>query len=227
MIWSDKGFLLSKLSFQENSLIANFYSKHHGKCAGIIYGATSKKIKNYLQNGNELYLEYHSKNENALGYFKVEIINPYTSKFFSERIKLNCIISMLELIKILTVEGQENIKIYDLINKFYFLINQEKWFAEYVFWELSLLKFIGFDLNIKDFCKNELIDNNTKYYIENSYKKMVVPNFLVENYDYEKVTNKDIYNSLNLISEYMKKNIFIPNNINFPHSRMNFIKNFK
>ena len=47
----------------------------------------------------------------------------------------------------------------------------------------------------------------------------------LENYDYEKVTNKDIYNSLNLISEYMKKNIFIPNNINFPHSRMNFIKN--
>ena len=45
MIWSDKGFLLSKLAFQENSIIANFYTKKHGKCAGIIYGATSKKFK--------------------------------------------------------------------------------------------------------------------------------------------------------------------------------------
>ena len=106
MTWSDKGFLLSKLSFQENSVIANFYTKKHGKCSGVIYGATSKKIKNYLQKGNELYLEYNSKNENTLGYFKVEIINPHTSKFFSDKKKLNCIVSMLELIKILTVEGQ-------------------------------------------------------------------------------------------------------------------------
>ena len=82
MIWSDKGFLLSKLAFQENSIIANFYTKKHGKCSGIIYGATSKKIKNYLQNGNELYLEYHSKNENALGYFKIEIIKPLYIKIF-------------------------------------------------------------------------------------------------------------------------------------------------
>lgn len=87
MIWSDKGFLLSKLAYQENSIIANFYTKQHGKFSGIIYGATSKKLKNYLQNGNELYLEYKSKNENTLGYFKVEIINPYTSKFFSEKKK--------------------------------------------------------------------------------------------------------------------------------------------
>ena len=142
MNWSDKGFLLSKLSFQENSVIANFYTKKHGKCSGVIYGATSKKIKNYLQKGNELYLEYNSKNENTLGYFKVEIINPHTSKFFSDKKKLNCIVSMLELIKILTVEGQENIKIYKLINELFKLLNNENWSVEYVFWELNLLKFI-------------------------------------------------------------------------------------
>ena len=154
MIWSDKGFLLSKLAFQENSIIANFYTKKHGKCSGIIYGATSKKIKNYLQNGNELYIEYHSKNENALGYFKIEIINPYTSKFFSDKKKLNCIVSMLDLIKTLTVDNQENIKIYKLINEFFFLIKKIGLKNIYL-WELDLLKFIGFDLNIKDYCKYE------------------------------------------------------------------------
>tara|TARA_B100000963_G_scaffold351021_1_gene362036 strand:+ start:1221 stop:1904 length:684 start_codon:yes stop_codon:yes gene_type:complete len=227
MNWTDKGFLLSKLAFQENSIIANFYTKKHGKCSGIIYGATSKKIKNYLQNGNELFLEYNSKNENALGYFKVEIINPHSSKYFSEREKLNCIVSMLELIKVLTVDGQENIKIYQLIQDLFFLLNKEDWFIEYVFWELNLLKFIGFDLNIKDFCKNEIIDNNKVYFVENSFKKIIVPNFLVEKYDNKKISNKDIYNSLNLISEYMKKNIFLPNNVNFPISRQNFINHFK
>ncbi len=226
MIWSDRGFLLSKVIFQENSIIANFYTKNHGKSSGIIYGATSKKIKSYLQNGNELYLEYHSKNDNTLGYFKAEIINPFTAKFFQDKKKLNCIISMLALIKILTVDGQENIRIYKLLDDFFILLNKENWEIDYVFWELSLLKFIGYDLNIKEFCKYEVISNQKKYFIQNSTKKLIVPNFLIEK-DNENIIDKDIYNSLNLISEYMKKNIFIPNNINFPSVRQNFINHFK
>ncbi len=226
MIWVDKGFLLTKIPFQENSIIANFYTKEHGKFSGIIYGATSKKIKNYLQNGNELYLEYHSKNDNALGYFKIEIIEPFTSKFFSEKRKLNCIVSVLELIKILTVDGQENQKIYNLINELFILLNNQNWEVEYVFWELRLLKYIGFDLNISEFSKFEIIDNKKRYFIENYSKKIIVPNFLIENNE-KNITNKDIYNSLNLISEYLKKNILIPNNINFPFSRNNFINYFK
>ena len=226
MIWTDTGFLLSKIAFQENSIIANFYTKKHGKCAGIIYGATSKKIKNYLQNGNELYLEYHSKSDNTLGYFKIEILKPYTSKFFSEKIKLNCIVSTLDLIKILTVYGQENSKIYSLIDKLFLLLNDENWKSDYVFWELDLLKYIGFDLNLIDYCKYDKIENKKKYFIESISKKLKVPNFLVENIE-EDISDRDIYDSLNLISEYMKKNIFIPNNINFPTSRLNFINYFK
>lgn len=226
MIWTDTGFLLSKIAFQENSIIANLYTKKHGKCAGIIYGATSKKIKNYLQNGNELYLEYHSKSDNTLGYFKTEILRPYTSKFFSEKIKLTCIVSMLDLIKILTVEGQENSKIYDLIDRLFILLDNENWKSDYIFWELNLLKYIGFDLNIIDYCKQEETENKKKYFIESASKKLIVPNFLVENIK-ENISDRDIYNSLNLISEYMKKNIFIPNNINFPISRQNLINYFK
>ena len=59
MNWTDTGILLSKNKFQENSTIVNFYTKNHGKCSGIIFGASSKKIKNYLQIGNELHLNYN------------------------------------------------------------------------------------------------------------------------------------------------------------------------
>ena len=61
---------------------------NYGKRSGIIYGATSKKIKNYLQNGNELFIEYHSKNENTLGYFKIEIIQATTPKYFTDKKKV-------------------------------------------------------------------------------------------------------------------------------------------
>ena len=133
---------------------------------------------------------------------------------------------MLELIKILTVEGQENVKIYDLINEFFKILNNKNWEIDYIYCELSLLKFIGFDLDISKYCKSEIVENKKKYFIENSSKKITVPNFLIEKKK-GNISDEDIFNSLNLISEYLKKNILIPNNINFPFSRNNFIKYFK
>ena len=58
MNWDDEGFLISKNRYSENSLISEVYTKSHGKVSGIIFGGTSKKIKNYLQIGNKVYLNY-------------------------------------------------------------------------------------------------------------------------------------------------------------------------
>ena len=60
MIWDDIGFLLNKNRYNENSLISEIYTKNFGKVSGIIFGGTSKKIKNYLQIGNKLYVNYKS-----------------------------------------------------------------------------------------------------------------------------------------------------------------------
>ena len=62
MRWEDQGFLLSKNRYSENSVIAEFFTKNHGKVSGMIFGATSKKIKNYLQLGNKFYINFNSKN---------------------------------------------------------------------------------------------------------------------------------------------------------------------
>ena len=53
MHWDDIGYLISKNKYNENSVIADFFTEQHGKCSGMIFGATSKKIKNYLQIGNK------------------------------------------------------------------------------------------------------------------------------------------------------------------------------
>ena len=161
-----------------------------------------------------------------MGYFKIEIITPSTSKFFSEKIKLSCIVSILDLVNLLTVEGQQNEKIYNLIKNIFLNLDNKNWIANYIYSELELLRYIGFDLNIKEFCKSEVTNNIKNYFINTSSKKLMVPNFLVEN-SYNNISKADIYNSLVLISEFMKKNIFIPNSLNFPVSRLNFINNFK
>ena len=118
MIWIDSGFLLSKYRYNENSLIADIYTKNHGKVAGIIFGGTSKKLKNYLQIGNKVHVNFNSKNSNNIGYFKVEIGEAISPLYFDDSLKLLCISSAMNLIKILTAESQKSEEIYDLIKDF-------------------------------------------------------------------------------------------------------------
>ena len=127
MTWDDTGFLLSKNRYNENSLIAEIFTKNHGKMPGIIFGGTSKKIINYLQTGNQLFLNYNSKSDNRIGYFKIEIFKAYSPIYFDNSQKLNCIISSMNLIKLLTAESQINIKIYNLIDEFYSVISNDNW----------------------------------------------------------------------------------------------------
>ena len=119
MNWDDNAYLISKNRYSENSIIAEVFSENYGKIAGIIFGGTSKKIKNYLQIGNKIHVNYNVKSPTRIGYFKIEIVKALTLLYFDENQKLSCISSAMNLIKILTAEAQSNKKIFILINHFF------------------------------------------------------------------------------------------------------------
>ena len=156
MNWSDEGFLISKNRYNENSLIAELFTKDKGKISGIIFGGTSKKIKNYLQLGNKLHVNYNSKNENRIGYFKIEILNAYTPLYFDHKQKLSCITSAMNLIKILTAESQSNDKVYFIIQNLFLILKEKDWIKKYIFWELELLKILGYDLALENLVEKDL-----------------------------------------------------------------------
>ena len=226
MIWSDYGYLLGKNKFGENSMIVQFFTENHGKISGIVYGATSKKIRNYLQIGNKFYISHNSKNENKLGYLKIEIDKILTPLFFEDKKKLSCILSSMNLIKLLTVDNQSNVKIFNLINKFYNFLKEYNWINKLIFWELELLKHIGYDLELSNIVSEEIIDGKKLYFVAKNDEKKYVPNFLVEN-------NNDVldYGQINsgfkLITDYLDKSKLRQNNISHPKSRIDFMNNIK
>ena len=226
MNWNDSGFLLSKNKYNENSIIAEIFTEHHGKCSGIIFGATSKKIKNYLQTGNMLHINNTYKNDGKIGYFKVEILKALSPLYFDNKKKLMCLSSAMNLIKLLTVESQENSKIFKLINDFFVILANKNWVKEYIFWELKLLKLVGYDLELNKIVNKEIINNKTTYYVQSSTEKKIVPNFLVD-FDYDEFDNNNLLNGLKLVGDYLEKNILIPNNLNYPTQRLDFIKILK
>jgi len=226
MNWDDTGFLISKLKYNENSVIADFFSKDHGRTSGIIFGASSKKIKGYLQIGNKFHINCNFKNDSKIGAIKPEILSPNAPFYFNERKKLHSIISAMSMVKLLTAENQKNEKIYELIENFFYILNKDDWIKSYLFWELELLKLLGYDLNLSKIVKKSKIDNGYEYYVESSIEKKIVPNFLIENqtnnFDY-----KELIKGYNLVTNYLEKNIFIPNNISQPFQRLDFINLLK
>ena len=226
MIWDDSGFLLSKNKYNENSLIVEIFTKDHGKTSGIIFGGTSKKIKNYLQIGNNLYVNYNSKSENTIGYFKVEIQNALSPLYFDDYQRLSCISSAMHLVKILTAESQKNLNIYTILQNFYILLKGDNWIKDYIYWELELYKTLGYDLDFKSIVDEKIIDNEKHYITKSVTEKRIIPSFLVEkNKSPENL--KDLLKGLKLVSDYLEKSILKPNNLNQPLSRQQFINNLK
>ena len=226
MNWDDNAYLISKNRYSENSIIAEVFTENHGKISGIIFGGTSKKIKNYLQVGNKIHVNYNTKSPTRIGYFKIEILKALTPLYFDENQKLSCISSAMNLVKLLTAEAQSNKEIFILIDKFFEMLASNNWIQEYIFWELELLKLLGYDLELKNIVQKEIVNEKVNYFVKSSSEKKIIPNFLIDR-KYENVDLKNLLKGLKLVTDYLEKSILKPNNLNIPSSRTHFVNLLK
>ena len=130
------------------------------------------------------------------------------------------------LVKLLTVDNQSNPNIYKLIGDFYTILENKNWINKLIFWELELLKLIGYDLELKNIVTEEIIDDKKLYFDLNNNEKKYIPNFLVEKNNEVDDFNQ-IFNGLKLIGDYLDKSILRPNNISHPKSRIEFLNVIK
>ena len=221
MMKIDEGFLINKFKYNENSIIADFYTRENGRTSGIIFGGMSKKIKGYLEIGNYFHLNLNSKNESKILSIKAEILKANTPVYFNNQKKLHCIISAMSLIKNLTPENENNIEIFNLIENFFNILEKKNWLKNYINWELMLLKYLGYDLNLKNIVQKENVNNTEVYYVKSSTQKKIVPNFLIKE-NIEIVDKIEILKGLTIVTNYMEKNIFSPNNMKIPAQRKEF-----
>ena len=220
MNWQDKGYLLSLNKYNENSSIAEFYTENNGKIVGVIFGSTSKKIKSYLLIGNKFHINSKLREDGRLGYLKVEIDEIKTPVYLENKKKLFCIIYCMNLIKILTAENENNIEIFNLLEKLFKIIELDNWLVEFLYLELNILKSIGYDINFKDYVIDKNINGQTKYIVDSSQK--IIPNFLID----KKISPenlKDIYSGFSIVGDFLDKTIIKPNNKNYPSSRNDFV----
>ena len=221
MNWEDECYLLSKRKFRENANIINVFTKSKGKVSGVVYGGNSRKIRNYLQLSNKLFVIYNSKNENKAGYFKTELIKPVSPSYFNDKKRTSALISLCSILNILLPELQPNQSIFKSFEKFIESLNLENWVILYIFFELNLIKNLGYDPNLSKF-KNDVTsaDEIKKIKIESFYYE--VPEYLISKKIPDKASNYLIKKSLYFTRHIIQNRFFIPNNLTFPKSRILF-----
>ena len=219
MIWEDECYLLSKRKFRENANIINIFTKEKGKVDGIVYGGTSRKIRNYLQISNKLFVSHSSKNENKIGYFKTELIKPISPLYFNDKERTSALISICSLLNTLLPEAQQNKKIYNSFEKLINSINLENWIFIYIFFELNLIKDLGYDTNLDQYSPNESKNNDIlKIKIDGYIYE--IPNYLIFKKIPLEFNNTLIRKSLYFTRNVLQNKFFIPNNLLFPKSRV-------
>ena len=219
MNWQDEGFLLSKIKFRENANIINVFTNTHGKVSGIVYGGNSRKIRNYLQISNKIFVFHSSKAENRIGYFKVELVQAISPKYFNNKKKTTCLLSVSSILNLLLPESQPYKNLFTSLEIFLKKLDQENWAVNYVYWELNLLKELGFDPFLEQFSKN--IDETVNYkIIEIDKVRYQVTNFLLKKKNDVAIDNKNLSTALSFTRNLLSNKFFLPNNLTLPKARI-------
>jgi DNA repair protein RecO (recombination protein O) len=212
MQWSDEGYLLSKNNFNENSIIIEAFTLRHGKYSGLVYGGASRKQKKIFQIGNKILLNWKSTGENKTGYFTVELIKPIAPSFFDDKRRSACILSLTSILKILLPERQINPKIYNSFEMMINNLNSKNWIELYIHWELSLIKELGYEVNLLNEKNNESKVSN---FIEINNKSLKIPKIFLKN-NIHTFYNNEIREALTFNKELLLENFIYPNGLRFP-----------
>ena len=217
MYWQDEGYLLSKINYSENSVIIEVLTLNHGKYKGIVYGGTSRKIKKYLQIGNQIFLIWKSKREDKIGYFTTELIRPVSPLFFDNKMKITCISSASSIMRIILPERQINKKIYTLYENLINNLQNDTFIFSYIFWEFNIIKELGFEVSLPSVKLNDKA-NSKNYHISINDKSFLIPEFLIT----KKISNaskEQIKQALFLNKFLILENFLDHNNFKLPLSR--------
>lgn len=147
MQWTDHGILLKKQKFGETSRILTFFTPQRGKHVGLYRGSAS----NLLHMGEHFQVLWKSRLSEHLGtWSNIECLtsSPFVHILNSAG-KLYALSSALFLTEKFLAERDPHPKLYEDLCFFIETLKKEEdsWILVYIFYEVSLLREIGFGLD--------------------------------------------------------------------------------
>ncbi len=149
MDWHDTGTVLAVRRHGETAAILEVFTGAHGRHAGVVRGATSRRIAPALQPGTELDVTWRARLEEHLGHFTVEPVKSRAVALMGGRLELAALNAVTALLVFALPEREPHPALYRRTVALLDMIGaDDAWPLAYLRWELALLEELGFGLDL-------------------------------------------------------------------------------
>lgn len=147
MEWQDQGTVLSARRHGEHAAILEVFTETRGRHAGVVRGATSRKLAPSLQPGTQIAVTWRARLEDHLGSYAVEPLRSRAT-IMSGRLELAALNAVTALLGFTLAEREPHPRLYQkTVILLDLLADTEAWPLAYLHWELALLDEMGFGLD--------------------------------------------------------------------------------
>ena len=149
MNFTDTGIVLDARAHGETHALADVFTEHHGRWAGLVYGGQGRKMRPLLQPGNEVTLEWKGRGEDSLGHFALEMSHARAGEAMGERLPLAALSAACATALATLPEREAHGRAYTAMAVLLANLDEiEVWPALMARWELGLLAELGFGLTL-------------------------------------------------------------------------------
>ena len=151
--WTDQGLLLSARTHGDSGAVAKLFTETRGLFAGYVYGAASSATRPALEPGTLVQAGWSARTHDQLGTLKLEILQQPAALMMQDRLKLTALHAICALLELTLPEREPHTELFHTTAALLTIMahgadNIESWGASYVKWEISLLRELGFSLDL-------------------------------------------------------------------------------
>jgi len=146
--WTDQAIVLSARPHGENGAIVSLLTENNGRHAGFVHGAQSSKKRAVVEPGSHVKAQWSARTSDGLGTFTLEADRGMPFDVLNDAMKLSALLSACSLCDAALPEREGHAGLYHGLCALMASLDTDHWNAAYVMWEISLLRELGFHLEL-------------------------------------------------------------------------------
>lgn len=163
MDFTDDGIILSARAHGETAAVAEIFTPHHGKWAGLVYGGQGRTQRPILQPGNSVRATWKGRLDDSLGHYTLELTHARAGELMQDRLSLGGLTAACSVAVATLPEREAHARAYHTMRILLdHLGDIDIWPALMARWELGLLAELGFGLTL-DKCAATGARDNLNY----------------------------------------------------------------
>lgn len=146
--WRDHGYVLSVRPHGDAGAVVSLLTEHHGRHAGYLHGAQSSRKRAMIEPGSRVSIDWKSRIADNLGTVTLEQEAGLPHGILDDPLKLSALLAACALCDAALPEREGHSGLYHGFETLIRMMDGEVWAAAYVYWEIALLKELGFGLDL-------------------------------------------------------------------------------